>query len=186
MQVEAEEPDHDVAGWRRVATELASSFPHHAPRLEALAARLLPPLGSWDGPLVPSHGDYHPENVFLAPGFTTAIDHDHLGRREAAFDVGYAIAQLLIMSYFRTGRFSAGAHAARAFWRRYAHTGRAIWPRVRVHVARTFLQSLHYELCVLLRNPDNCVEVLDLWPDLVEQWLESDGPTTLEDLVRHR
>jgi Ser/Thr protein kinase RdoA (MazF antagonist) len=100
-------------------------------------------------PSVPSHGDYHPRNVFLTAGLTTAIDFDTFGMREPAFDVGYAIGQLLIRSCFHTGDFSSGASAALAFWRRYERGGQAPWPRVAVQVARTFLQSLHFELRAL-------------------------------------
>jgi Phosphotransferase enzyme family len=171
-----------VTGHRRVQ-ELLSTFPHHALRLEPLAARLLGRLPSDGSPPMPSHGDYHPGNVFLSPGLTTVIDLDHFGRREAAFDVGYAIGQLLIMSYIRTGALAPGARAALAFWRRYRHGGQAAWPRVAVHVARTLLQSLHFELCTL-RN--NRLELLGAWPALMQEWLDSDGPTTLEDLIRHR
>ena len=186
LQAEAEGPEHDAARVQRYARKLAARFPRCAQALAALAERLIPSLQSQDLPLVPSHGDYHPGNVLLTSKSTTVIDHDHFGLREAAFDAGYAIGQLLIMSYFRTGDFAMGARAASGFWRRYALEGKATWRRVAIHVARTFLQSLHYELCVLLKNRDNRVELLDLWPRFSEQWLESNGPATLENLVRRR
>jgi aminoglycoside phosphotransferase (APT) family kinase protein len=186
LRAELKDRDSDAGLVRRQLEDLASSFPHHAARLEALAARALPLLQPDSIALVPSHGDYHPNNVLITPRYTSVIDVDFFGLQEAAFDVGYAIGQLLIMSYFRTGDFAAGARAAGAFWRRYEPGGCARWPRVAVHIARTFVQSLHYELCVLLEDRENRVHLLDLWTDLSERWLESDGPAILEDLVRHR
>jgi hypothetical protein len=186
LRAEVKDGDAHLSLVRRQLEELASAFPRHAPRLEALAARMVLLQRPDNTPLVASHGDYHAKNVLIASRYTSVIDVDSFGLREAAFDVGYAIGELLIMSYFWTGSFSAGARAADAFWRRYETGGSARWPRVAVHVARTFIQSLHYELCVLLRNRDNSLELLDQWPDLCERWLESDGPEILGDLVRHR
>jgi aminoglycoside phosphotransferase (APT) family kinase protein len=119
-------------------------------------------------------------NIFLTPTLTTVIDFDTFALREPAFDVGYAIGQLLIMSYFQTGAFARGAEAAVAFWNYYQTSGRAAWDRVAVQIARTFLQSLHYELYTL-RN--NRLELLDLWTNLMETWLDS-GRTTIRDGLR--
>jgi hypothetical protein len=85
------------------------------------------------------------------------------------------------MSYLRLGRFGSGALASLTFWRRYESTGPATWDRVVAQVARTFLQSLHYELCAL-RN--GRVELIEPWTAQMEGWLESEGPNTLEDLIR--
>ena len=179
VSAEAKSWKSDIDSAQRFAQELASSFPEHASRLEPVAEQFIQALRAEGIPLLPSHGDYHPKNVFLTPGLTTVIDFDTMGLREAAFDVGYAIGQLLIMSYFQIGDFAPGARAGLAFWRHYQVGGPATWTRVAAQVARAFLQSLHYELCTL-RN--NRVELLDLWPDLIEEWLHSDGPTTLERL----
>jgi aminoglycoside phosphotransferase (APT) family kinase protein len=180
VQAEARGPDHAAATARRLAGELATAFPWQAARLEALAERLIAPLQSEALPLVPSHGDYHPKNIFLTRELATVIDFDTFGLREAAFDVGYATGQLLIMSCFRLGTLAPGAQAALAFWRNYELGGQATWERVAVHVARTFFQSLHYELCVL-RN--NRLDLLKLWTDQIEQWLASDWLATLEEIA---
>ncbi|HLF72704.1 MAG TPA: phosphotransferase [Anaerolineales bacterium] len=169
-----------VESVQRWSQELAETFPRHARRLESVARRLAPVLGADGIPLAPSHGDYHPMNIFLAPALTTVIDFDTFGLREPAFDVGYAIGQLLIMSYFQTGAFGPGAGAALAFWRQYQTGGGATWDRVAVQAARTFLQSLHYELYTLHNNR---LELLDLWTDLMEAWLDS-GSTTILDGLR--
>jgi hypothetical protein len=51
---------------------------------------------------------------------------------------------------------------------------------VAAEVARTFLQSLRYELCTL-RNER--FELLERWPAMMENWLDGGGPWRLEDLV---
>jgi hypothetical protein len=168
---------------RGMARELAARFSDHAPRLGAVAGRLIESLGWAYLLLVPSHGDYHPENVLLTPASTAAIDFDRFGRREAAHDAGYAIGQLLIMSHLRLGGFGAGAQAALAFWERYGLGDEAGWSRVATHVARTFLQSLHFELCVL---GNGRVDLFGPWIGSMETFLNADGPETLEDLIRHR
>jgi hypothetical protein len=178
----------EIMGWERdallvrtAADALAERFPRYAPRIKTLAERLLELLPSDRRQLVPSHGDFHPNNVFTTARLTTVIDFDTFGRREPAFDPGYAIGQLLIMSFLKTGSFAAGARAALPFWERYHQEGRAPWRRVAVQVARTFLQSLHYELCTLCNQR---LVLLDLWPELIEEWLESGRASTLESLAK--
>lgn len=173
--------ERDVASVRRQAEELTATFPAHAARLDHLASRLTERLRAPEVPLVAAHGDYHPKNVFLAPDHVTVIDFDTFGRREAAFDVGYAIGQLLIISYLRLGGFAPGARAALAFWHHYGARGAAPWSRVAPHMARTFLQSLHYELCTL-RN--GRVDLLALWADRIEEGLEATDPAPLERVQR--
>ena len=166
---------------RELVREVSRHDERRARRLERAAGRLIGVLGE-AAPLVPSHGDYHPENVLLDGAVTSVIDLDDLGRREAAYDVGYAIGQLLVMSRFRMGGLGPGAAAALSFWGRYEDEGEARWPRVAAQAARTFLQSLHYELCVLHNGR---LDLLDAWTELTEAFLQSEGPETLEDLIRH-
>lgn len=166
---------------RELVREVSRHDERRAGRLERAAGRLRRVLRQ-EAPLVPSHGDYHPENILLDAAATSVIDLDDLGHREAAYDVGYAIGQLLIMSRFRMGGLGPGAVAALAFWRRYEDGGEATWPRVTAQAARTFLQSLHYELCVLHNGR---LDLLDAWTELTEAFLNSEGPETLEDLIRN-
>jgi hypothetical protein len=166
---------------RRFADELAAAYPDHAERLAALAERLARRLEDGGTATVPSHGDFHPKNVFLAGEVATVIDLDTFGAREAGFDAGYAVGQLLVMSRFRLGTFGPGARAATAFWERYAESGAAPWERLAAHVGRTLMQSLHFELCTLANGR---IELLPLWPAAAEELEESDGPEALESLIR--
>ncbi len=181
--VEAQVGQDDAAVAERRALELMTLFPSCAPGIEPVVERIVARLRQDSVPSLSSHGDFHPDNVFLTKSVATVIDFDRFGLREAAFDVGYAIGQLLIMSDYRLRDFAPGAHAARALWHRYRSEGHATWSRVAVQVARTFLQSLHYELCTL---GNDRVDLLERWPRLMEQWLESEGPQTLDELGRSR
>jgi Phosphotransferase enzyme family len=174
--------EHSTA--RSRAEEIAEAYPRHAAWLEPLGDWLASQLEPDTRPPVPSHGDFHPKNVFLAPGRVTVIDFDTFGRREAAFDVGYAMGQLLVMSKLRLGDLGPGTDAAGAFYRQYCR-GRFIeWQRVALHVARTLVQSLHYELCVLRRSDRS--ELLWLWRSLIDDALVSDEVEAFENRLRNR
>ncbi|MDQ3932684.1 MAG: aminoglycoside phosphotransferase family protein [Actinomycetota bacterium] len=169
---------------RRYARELAVAHPSQAAAIRQLSGRLLQGLGSVSPPLVPSHGDLHPKNLLIDGEVVTAVDLDTFAAREPAFDVGYAIGELIIMAIFRLGEAAAGLKAAAAFWFGYLQSGGTASPeRVGLHVGRTFLQSLHYELCVLRNSKD---ELLHRWPELAWEWMESDGLATLEGALRDR
>jgi phosphotransferase family enzyme len=177
------EVGEEVGEAERYVRELTRRYPALGPRLKALLERLGPRLEAEELPLVPSHGDFHPKNILLTDGLTTVIDFDSFGMREAAHDVGYVMGQILIMSHFRLKDVAPGAEAAIAFWERYQKDGPAPWSRVAVHMSRTYLRILHYVLCALdTERP----ELLELWPPLMEYWLESDGSDAIEDLIRSR
>lgn len=184
LPVPAAASEAHLANARRYARELATAYLSEASAMRQLATRLLEALGSAPQPPVPSHGDFHPKNLLLDGEAVTVVDLDTFAVREPGFDVGYAIGQLLIMSLLRLGQAAAGLAAAGAFWFRYLEVGGTANPeRVALHVARTFLQSLHYELCVLRNSRD---ELLQRWPELAREWIESDGLAPLEGALRHR
>jgi Ser/Thr protein kinase RdoA (MazF antagonist) len=150
-----------------------------------MADRLLSNLDRGNASRVPSHGDFHPENVFVGPGIITVIDFDRAGVREPAFDVGYALGQLLAMSYLSLGDWQPGARAGLEFWGHYERERPAPppWSRVAVHAARGMLLSLYWEVCAL---PGRRTDLVSLWLDLIETWLRSREPATLETLGEGR
>lgn len=171
----------DIDRIGRFGEELADNFGSRGAPARRLGLEVIGRLNAGSCPALPSHGDYHPQNVLLARRVTSGVDFDAFGLREPAFDAGYAVGQLLIMSYFRLGTFEPGGRGALAFWQRYHEVGgHAPWDRVAVHVARCFIESLHYELCVL-RNVRT--ELLQLWTQQADLWLGSNGPATLERLA---
>jgi hypothetical protein len=171
----------DSAAEQAWASELGRACPRQARRLGLIAERLAKRLQREPGPLVLSHGDYHPKNVLVTAVSTTVIDFDHFGRREAAFDVGYAIAHLLSGSYLKLGALAPGARASLAFWRRYEQDAPGVaWPRVAAQIARALLQITHFIICPMQADRP---ELLELFPDLMEACLESDDPSPLEALL---
>ncbi len=166
----------EAATARRAGAELLAAFPDRLSRETPLFERVAERLQAANGPLVPSHGGYHPENVLLSRRATTVIDFDKFALREAAHDVGYAIGRLLLLSYLASGRLGPGARAATAFWHAYAEGGAAPWSRVAVQAARFLLQSLHFDLCVL-RNGRG--DLLELWPLVMRRLLAGEGPAAL-------
>ena len=168
---------------RARARELAGRFSWVARTMVPAGERLAAALAAASPRALPSHGDFHPRNVFLSASGATVIDFDTFGSREPAFDVGYAIGQLLIASYLRLGGFVAGAFAARAFWSRYASLRDAGERRVALHVARALLQGLHYDLCTL-RN--GRVDLLAHWPAVIDEWIDCPDVAGLLELLAAR
>ena len=151
--------------------DLADRLPELAPDLRSWPRRL---SGRWDrvGEIdagsgatsvwMPSHGDFHPKNLLVTPGRTTAVDLDDVGYGDPAADVGTALAQLLAMAFFETGHAGAGARAGSAFWERWARraAGRGAEERVTLHALATLLGVLHYSYA--LDTPHR---------DLAHRWL---------------
>lgn len=192
----------DMSDMARQAEALGSVLPEQADRLAELslaAAR----VDDVPVALVPAHGDLHPNNIHLlwpvrtshaAPGSpaVTALDLDTVGLRRPAYDAGYALAQLLVMSWLRRESLVPGATAGRAFWRRWSRSAPAApdVDAVPAQFARALVQSLHYEL-VVLRN--GRVDLASGWCLLAETAMR-DGmeclldrllaaPSVVEDLL---
>jgi hypothetical protein len=160
-----------TATLERYRHELQAVLPAQAARLDRLFDRLLQRLreSATRHPLGFIHGDYHALNIFLSDSQVTVIDFDTFGLGEPAQDVGYFLAQNAIQAWLRHRDLHLADEPGCAFVAEYTAQGQTLlWPRVAVYVARTFLQSLHYELCVL--HTDN-QEVASLWLDLAEDAL---------------
>ncbi|WP_298255471.1 phosphotransferase [uncultured Arthrobacter sp.] len=166
---------------------LAESYPGHAARLLRIAdsiERRLYSAAYRPGPdLVASHGDLHPDNLYLADGgqnAVTAIDVDTAGLRRPSYDVGYALAHLLIFSWMRAGSFAGGAGAGLAFWQRWTAGRGADADAVPAEVARALVQSLHHEL---ITYRTGCTGLLDRWLDVAEAVLVGGITATFEALA---
>ena len=166
--------------------ELAQGFPVYSEVFERVGREVHDRLyGPHCGtsPLVASHGDLHPNNLHIADDgamSVMAIDVDTAGLRRPAYDVGYAVAQMLIMSWMRTGSFHAGACAARAFMRRWSMGGAPDVDSVAAEVVRALLQSLHFEL-VTYRN--GRTDLLEPWLHASHLMLTAGLPETLATLA---
>jgi len=99
------------------------------------------------GPLLPCHGDLHPANVFRSDTGLVAIDLDTVAAREPAYDVGYAVAQLVVSSLLGGVPLEVARAAAVSLWDAYVAAGApADDERVAVQATRAVIQSMHFEL----------------------------------------
>ena len=102
------------------------------------------------GGVCPSHGDFHPMNVFVSRDRVTAIDLDTLASRDREMDIGYFLAQTAIFGVHLFGSFGETSNLRNEFLR---HCGPLDRHRAVAHMAAAILQSLHYDLCILrVRN----------------------------------
>jgi hypothetical protein len=174
--------DGGVTGPRRSArTELlnlreaVSVVDKETPRLRTMLrseiSGLTAELGGRIDTEVPSHGDYHPKNVLSDGSTVTVIDFDRFGLREAAYDPGEAIAQLLIMSVFNGEPLARGVQSAEMFWSCYSRAGAASPRRVVVHMFRSVIQVLGYKL--LLGSP---LPGIDRWIEFIGVGLSAESP----------
>lgn len=167
-----------VAGQGR---ELMELLPQQAPRVERLAARALTGLEARRlTPLVPSHGDFHPKNVFItAEGRVTVIDFDTFGLQEQAADVAYILAQTAIMGYRRRGSFAATNQVRHCLLQAYLEAAPMLsGQRLALYLGMAFLQSLHYELCTL-RNGRTAI--IEPWLANAERCLSDEEAPLIED-----
>jgi hypothetical protein len=143
----------------RVRQELPSAIPSHSTRiiriLECVAASQQPA-----DPLLPSHGDFHPMNLYLTPEQVTAIDLDTVALREPAYDVAYFVAQAAIMGYLVSEGFAGTEELRSAILDEFrrAAPDRLDMERITVHVVFALLRSLHYDFCILHSKPEALVE----------------------------
>ena len=144
----------------RYGRTLAELLPEWAGRIERLTDCVLLALEARHlSALVPSHGDFHSKNVFIAEGRVTAIDLDTFGRREQVADVAYFLAQTAIMGYRRLGSFEATVRARHHFLRAYLDIASSLSiERLAIYLGATFLQSLYYELSILRTGNTAIVE----------------------------
>jgi hypothetical protein len=167
----------------RYGGELARLLPRQSARLERLMSLALSELLMKDLKLVPSHGDFHSKNVYITDdGRVTLIDLDTFGRQEPAADVAFFLAQTAIIGYHRQRSFAASQQHRDYFLRCYLDASLPIPPeRLAVHLGVTFLQSLHYELCVLRTGN---LAIIDPWLCNIERFLLDGQVTVLEKSSR--
>ncbi len=138
-----------VSQW---GVELSEAHPPASPLLAKITAAIGNELEQPMGETVPSHGDYHPMNIFVAgSNRVTAIDLDKFANREPESDIGWFLMQTAAFGFFSTGNFESTREPRRAFVRCYeAEMGREInVRRAALYMAMAFLKNLHFELVLL-------------------------------------
>ncbi|HYP14376.1 MAG TPA: phosphotransferase [Bryobacteraceae bacterium] len=124
---------------------------HRTERLMSAVRERMP----YSGRLVPSHGDYHPMNLYLSPERVTVIDLDTFAGREPMADISYLLAQTAIMGYMTLGSFGGTADFRAAL---VAAIDDIDMDRISVNMGFAFLRSLHYDFCILHTKPVHLVE----------------------------
>jgi hypothetical protein len=164
----------------RYGRELATALPREATRLERLTTCALTELRSPSLELVPSHGDFHSNNIFVSDdGRVTLIDLDTFGLQESVADVAYFLAQTAIMGYHHYRSFTVSQEQRAWFLRCYCHGSSAVRnDRLAVHLAIAFLQSLHYEICVLHTRNFGIVEP---WLGNIDRFLFEQEVTLMDN-----
>lgn len=150
--------------------ELAGALPEWAGRLAELTAAVVAALArAADGPLVPTHGDYQPKNIYVSTGRVTVIDWDRFALAHPGRDVGHFLGQCMTMSYVRTGSFDRIRPWNEAFLDSYTDDAAvgvdALLP---AYLARTFLEILYYKLVV---RPVKDPSFVPAWLDECERWV---------------
>ncbi|MEH7385236.1 aminoglycoside phosphotransferase family protein [Bacillus sp. JJ1521] len=135
--------------------ELAMLLPEKGERLKTLHDGLLSTSPNpWTGKYVMLHGDFHLENIFVDNTHVTAIDFDHHFSGDPAWDVAYLTCQLQVFGFLKKGDFQFFKSFIHSFIETYLHDTSKGYrsefiKRISLYRARSFFESLHYELCVL-------------------------------------
>jgi aminoglycoside phosphotransferase (APT) family kinase protein len=150
LPVSAPAWSEDRSRIERWGAQLKKALPHEAARIEELRDNILQRLQS-DAGLVPSHGDFHGGNLFVAASpRITVIDLDKFGLREREFDVAYFLGQTASMGFWKRGSFDWTKPFRDRFLEAYErHASVALnSERISLYIASTLLQNLNYDLNV--------------------------------------
>lgn len=98
------------------------------PRLQRLTRSITAELLAAPGPVVPTHGDFHPANLFLTPDGTrpaALIDADTVGPGYRADDVAMFFAHLLALPSFDAAGYADVPVLIRQLWEAVRYDGDA-------------------------------------------------------------
>jgi hypothetical protein len=139
-----------LCAMQRHCAELAARFPTEAVRITQIAQTILTCLtGSPVQPLVPTHGDFHPKNIYVAGERVTVIDFDRFAYSRPERDIGYFMAQSMTMAYTASMHFRASATWNAEFMDSYLVAGQTPDPAILgAHLGIAFLEVLFYRLIV--------------------------------------
>lgn len=150
------------------AAELESAHPHLGGRVRDIADAVVGALDrASGGPLVPTHGDYQPKNIYVTRRETTVIDFDRQALAAPARDLAHFIGQCMTMSWVRTGSFDRIAAWNDAFLEAYSRRCGDGFEALPAYLARTFLEVVYYKLVV---KPVADPGFAPAWLAQCEQW----------------
>lgn len=98
---------------------------------------------------VPTHGDYHPKNIYIDRDLLTVIDFDRFAMSHRERDLGFFMAQSMTMPR-RPGKTLSRARAWNAaFLEGYARNAQSPHPTLLCsYIVSALLEVLFYKLCV--------------------------------------
>ncbi len=149
-QARTAHPTDSLSQMRMQHDALGAMFPAHATRFERLAQMIENAFQSQRGyARVPTHGDYHPKNIYISDGRVTVIDFDRFAMSAAERDVSYFLVQSMTMAYSQSHTFQTAARWNAAFVDAYQQCGMLLNPTLlRVFWGVAFFEVLYYRLCV--------------------------------------
>jgi hypothetical protein len=145
---------------------LMARLPDTAHRLTALVQATAARLEEVAQPIVPTHGDFQPKNVYLDDRRVMVIDFDRAAMAPAARDLGHFVGQTRTMAAARHGGLNAADRWVESFLGGYLEGGGSAEAlgAAPAYVARTFAEVLYYRLVVRpVRRTDFVPDWLDAW-----------------------
>jgi aminoglycoside phosphotransferase (APT) family kinase protein len=107
---------------RRWRDELVDAVPDQGARIAEICDAVRARVADSAADPVPSHGDYHPEHLFVAAERVTAIDFDRFGLRPRGDDIALWLARTATMMFREQGTFAASELLRREFLASYGPT----------------------------------------------------------------
>lgn len=118
---------------------------------------------------VPTHGDFHPKNIYVARDHMTGIDFDRFAFSAPERDLGYFMVQSMTMSYARDRTFETTKIWNAEFLRAYQAEGLKLsTSALAAFMGLAFLEVLNYRLCV---RPVPERGFVPEWLSACERWL---------------
>lgn len=168
--------EEDASSVTLFADQLAERYPHPAGRVAELAASIRRRLNCPNEmPLAITHGDFHPENIFVTGATATVIDFDRCVLSDPARDLACFVADVRDMGYRSSGSLDAANGQVGAFLNAYWAASRPehrerLGRRICAYAAQRVLERMYYVLCVLgVDNPD----VLSAGLEEIDQFLSA-------------
>jgi len=162
----------ELAELEASSAKIMQADPRHAPRVEALRARLVAAVpGLPRVPAAPVHGSFKISHVFDAEGQVAFIDFDGAGIGDPTYDVGRFFAHLAVAGLASKTDAEAVQAAMRNFETAYAAAVPWGWPdaRVRWYTSALLLSSQAYK-CVKRLSPSRLLAILAA----AEEWFPQD------------
>lgn len=131
------------------ARDAASSAPTFRSQILQLAAETARVQHSAVSSLVPTHGDFHPKNIFVSRHCLTVIDFDRFTRSHRERDLGFFLAQSMTMPRQPANQLNRAGKWNTAFLDGYTNeTQSPDSALLHSYIVSALLEILFYKLCV--------------------------------------